>query len=133
MDYTLKQGEVYNGGYSITIGSFTLRLITSYEPRYSNVYDTANTFTDYQGNTVKPLMGKQFSLSMKTGGMSVADYNSLVTELKKNTITVACPDFSGECICDEIAANLAQANSLNTRYTISFKLTAKSIITTDGL
>ena len=52
-EYALKSGEVLNGGYTVTIGDYTLRLIGGYEARWTNEYDTENQFTDYKGDTVR--------------------------------------------------------------------------------
>ena len=131
--YELKGGEVYNGGYTVTIGDYELRNIGAYAPGWSNVYDNQNSYIDLNGNNVKALIGKQFTLSIKTGRLSVEDYNALVFNLKKNEIYLKCPEFEGICICDDIPANLEQANTLNTRYSASFKLTAKSLTAVGSL
>lgn len=123
----LKSGEIFNGGYKITIGDFELRNIGGYTPSWSNVYDNQNSYIDHNGNNVKALIGKQFTLSVKTGRLSVEDYNALVSNLKKEEIYLKCPEFEGICICDDIPANLEQANTLNTRYSANFKLAAKSL------
>jgi len=125
--------EKTNGGYTVTIGSYSLKHIGEYSPSWVKVYDTQNSFTDYAGNEVKILKGLQFSLKLTTGRLTATDYNTLVTALKDEDITVSCPDFSGECICDDIPGNLVQANSVGTRYKVSFTLTAKEIIPSGSL
>ena len=125
--------EITNGGYTVTIGSYALQHIGEYSPSWNKVYDTQNSFTDYAGNEVKILKGLQFSLKLTTGRLTAAAYNSLITALKDEDITVSCPDFSGECICDDIPGNLVQANSVGTRYKVSFTLTAKEIIPSGSL
>lgn len=125
-DYILKKGEVLNGGYSVEIGSYTLRNIGGYAPNWSNVYDE-NSFTDWRGNTQKFLKGRQFSLKISTGALDWEDYTALVTELKNKSIAVNCPDFEGNCYCDDIPADLTQANFLSTRYKINFTLIAENI------
>ena len=125
-DYVLKKGEVLNGGYSVEIGSYTLRNIGGYAPSWNNVYDE-NSFTDWHGNTQKFLKGRQFSLKITTGPLDWEDYNSLVTALKNKSIEVSCPDFNGKCYCDNIPADLTQANFLSTRYKINFTLIAENI------
>lgn len=123
-EYTLKKGEVLNGGYSVTIGGYTLRLIGGYSPTWTNEYDTENQFTDYNGNPVRILKGRRFSLEISTGRLSVEDKNALLEELKKATIAVSCPDFTGNCYTDAVPAKLEQANFLGTRYSTSITLTA---------
>lgn len=123
-DYVLKKGEVLNGGYSVTIGDYTLMLIGGYDAVWTNEYDTENQFTDYKGDPVKPLKGRRFSLDISTGRLSAEDKNALLEELKKETIAVSCPDFTGNCYTDTIPAKLEQANFLGTRYSSSIKLTA---------
>ena len=125
--------EITNGGYTVTIGSYALQHIGEYSPSWNKVYDTQNSFTDYAGNEVKILKGLQFSLKLTTGRLTATDYNTLVTALKDEDNTVSCPDFSGECICDDIPGNLVQANSAGTRYKVSFTLTAKEIIPSGSL
>lgn len=131
--YELKGGEVYNGGYTVTIGDYELRNIGAYTPGWSNVYDNQNSYIDLNGNNVKALIGKQFTLSVKTGRLSKDDCDALTEQLKKGDINVECPDFSGKCICDEFNTNLEQANTLNTRYSVTFKLTAKSLTAVGSL
>lgn len=131
--YELKSGEVYNGGYTVTIGDYELRNIGSYAPAWSNVYDSQNSYIDLNGNNVKALIGKQFTLSIKTGRLTKDDCTALIKQLKRSEINVDCPDFSGICICDDVSSNLEQANTLNTRYSVSFKLAAKSLITAGSL
>ena len=123
-DYVLKKGEALNGGYSVTIGDYTLMLIGGYDAVWTNEYDTENQFTDYKGDPVKPLKGRRFSLDISTGWLSAEDKNALLEELKKETIAVSCPDFTGNCYTDTIPAKLEQANFLGTRYSSSIKLTA---------
>lgn len=134
-EYTLKKGEQLNGGYSITIGSHTLRAISAYKATWRNVYDTANSFTDYSGNTVKTLRGRQFELAVKTAPLVWDDYTALINALKpsNNDISVVCPDYTGTMVCDEMPADLKQANFLNTRYSVSFTLVAKSIVAAGSL
>lgn len=125
--------EKINGGYSVTIDSYTLQHIGEYAPSWQKVYDTQNSFTDYAGNEVKVLKGLQFSLKLTTGRLTSSAYNSLIAALKNDEISVSCPDYTGTCICDNIPGNLAQANYAGTRYKVSFTLTAKEIIPSGGL
>ena len=126
-DYTLKKGEIFNGGYEVTLGDYTLRHIGSYAPVWTKVYDSSNSFIDYQGNSVKTLKGNQFSISIKTGRLIKSDMDALITELNKAEITLSCPDYEGVVTCEDVNTNLEQANTLGTRYSVSFKLTAKNI------
>ena len=135
-DYTLKSGEVLNGGYSVTIGDYTLRLIGGYRINWTNEYDTQNQFTDYKGDPVRILRGRRFSLELSTGRLSAEDCKALISALKSETIAVICPDFSGNCYSDTIPAKLEQANFLGTRYSSSITLTACELDKTgigDGL
>lgn len=133
-DYVLKPGEVLNGGYTVTINGYYLRIIGGYEPHWSNVYSGNSIFTDYQGNQRKKLQGKKFSLKISTGGLIPEDFNALVNALKSETFFVSCPDFHGVCYCEDIAGSLAQANFNGTRYKITFTLIAKDLADNgDGL
>lgn len=125
--YTLQSGEVLNGGYTVTIGGYTLRNIGGYKAEWTNVYDSGGAYTDYQGNEQKALLGRRFSLAIKTGALNATDCASLVTALKSGTIAVVCPDFTGNCYCESIPAELRQANFLGTRYGVDFTLTAKTV------
>lgn len=131
-NYILKLGEVLNGGYTLQINDFILRIIGGYEPAWENVYDTDNSFTDWQGNTKKIFMGERFSIKIATGQLDIEDYNALVEALRKDTIYLSCPDFEGECYCDNIPSSLEQANFLNTRYKTNVTLTAKELIKPDS-
>lgn len=131
-NYVLKAGEVYNGGYTVEIGGFSLRIIGAYEPNWENVYSSNSVFKDWQGNEHKNLQGKKFSLKITTGGLVPEDYNALAEELKKETFNVSCPDFNGTCYCENIPASLTQANYLGTRYKVSFTLIAKELIKPDS-
>ncbi|MBP1560710.1 MAG: hypothetical protein J6C96_05625 [Oscillospiraceae bacterium] len=132
MDYELKSGEKLNGGYMVKIGGFTLMNIGAYSPSWRSVYDDENNFTDYLGNTQKILKGKQFSLKISTGRLSAEDFKALAAELNKESITVECPDFTGECYCDDIPGSLEQANFYGTRYKLNFTLNAKEIVIAGG-
>lgn len=135
-EYTLKKGEVLNGGYSVTIGSFTLRLIGGYNVTWTNEYDTENQFTDYKGDPVRILKGRRFSLEISTGRLTAEDKNALAEELKKETIAISCPDYEGNCYTDSIPSKLEQANFLGTRYSTKVTLTACELDKTglgDGL
>ena len=125
-EYILKSGEVLNGGYSVEIGGYTLHNIGGYSPAWDNVYDE-NSFTDWKGNAHTFLKGRQFSLKISTGPLGWEDYSALTAELKKKTVAVRCPDFEGDCYCDNIPADLKQANFLSTRYKITFTLIASAI------
>ncbi len=130
-DYVLKPGEVLNGGYTVYIGNFILRIIGGYEITWENVY-SQNSFTDYKGNEHKKLLGKRFSLKLSTGALVPEDSNALIDELKKESFMVNCPDFNGLCYCDSIPAVLKQANFNGTRYKISCTLIAKELINLNG-
>lgn len=135
-DYELQKGEVLNGGYSVTIGDYTLRLISGYRANWTNEYDTENQFTDYKGDTVRILIGRRFSLEISTGRLSADDMNALISALKSETIAVSCPDFTGNCYSDAVPAKLEQANFLGVRYSSNIKLTACELDKTgigDGL
>ena len=131
-NYKLKSGEVLNGGYTVRIGAFSLRNIGGYEPVWEKVYDTENSFTDWQGNSQKFLRGIQFSLRVSTGALDTADYNSLVEELNKERIMVSCPDFEGYCRCENVPGSLSKANFTGTRYKANFTLIAENLIISGG-
>lgn len=131
-DHVLKNGEVLNGGYTVQIGDFSLRNIGGYEPVWEKVYDTENSFKDWQGNMQKPLLGLQFSLKISAGALDVEDYNSLVTELNKERVMVSCPDFEGMCRCENAPGSLAKANFTGVRYKASFTLIAEDLINAGG-
>ena len=130
--YELKSGEVLNGGYTVQIGDFSLVNIGGYEPVWEKVYDTENSFTDWQGNTQKFLRGLQFSLKISTGALDADDFNALVEELNKEKIMVSCPDFEGECRCENAPGSLAKANFTGVRYKANFTLIAESLIVSGG-
>lgn len=119
--------EIQNGGYSVKIGGYTLNLLGSYSPSWTNEYDE-NSFKDWQGNFQKILKGRRFSLKISVNRMPVEDFRALSAELKKQDIAVECPDFTGICYCDDIPGELKQANFLAVRYGISFTLTAKELL-----
>jgi len=126
--------KIINGGYSVKIGDYTLELLGGYSPTWTNEYDENNSFADYLGNKQRILKGRRFSLKISVGRLDSVDYNALVTALKSETIALVCPDFSGDCYCESIPAELKQANFNGVRYAISFTLTAKNLINDeDGL
>lgn len=130
-NYILRDNEVLNGGYTIQIGSYTLRMLGGYSPSWENVYDAENSFQNFDGSEEKILKGIRFSLKIEIKRIMPDDFKALVTELKKPTISVQCPDFEGDCYCDNIPGDLKQANFNGVRYGIGFTLIAKSLIT-DG-
>lgn len=133
-DYVLRDNESLNGGYTLQIGSFTLRILGGYSPSWENVYDTENSFQNFDGSEEKVLLGIRFSIKIDIKRMLPDDFNALVTELKKHTIALECPDFEGDCYCDNIPGDLKQANYNGVRYGVSFTLIAKNLITDgDGL
>lgn len=120
-DYPTKN----NGGYQITIGSYTLQQIGEYAPSWEKIYDTENSFEDNTGQEVKIFKGVKFSLKVTTGQLTTTDYSLLIAELQNEEMSVVCPEFTGVCNCNDISCDLKQANSTGTRYKISFTLTAK--------
>ncbi|MGN1119383.1 MAG: hypothetical protein ACI4Q4_03425, partial [Oscillospiraceae bacterium] len=84
-------------------------------------------------NSQKAVKGVRFSISVVTGRLSKADYDSLISELNKEDITLSCPDFEGTVICDGADNDLKQANFNGVRYSTSFKLTAKSMTAVGSL
>lgn len=132
MDYELKKGEKLNGGYSVKIGDYTLVLIGGYEIEWKTIYDSENSFRSYDGTEHKPIIGRQFSLKLNTNGLSKASFDALVTELKKDSFAVECPDYSGECYCESIPGTLKQANFLGIKYGTSIILIAKEVEKTSG-
>ncbi|MCM1328364.1 MAG: hypothetical protein NC253_02900 [Ruminococcus sp.] len=130
-NYVLRPGEVLNGGYTVYIGGFTLRIIGGYEAAWENVY-TQNNFTDYKGDEHKKLAGKRFSLKLTTGAVIPEDKDALIRELKQDYFLVSCPDFEGYCYCDSIPAVLEQANFNGTRYKLTFTLIARELINPNG-
>lgn len=133
-DIVLKSGEMLNGGYEIRIGNYTLLPLNGYSPSWENVYDTENSFQNFDGSEEKFLKGIRFSLNVTVDRIMPDDFNALVTELKKHTIALECPDFEGDCYCDNIPGDLKQANFNGVRYGVSFTLIAKNLITDgDGL
>lgn len=123
-DYQLKKGESLNGGYSVVIGDYTLRLIGGYEVKWTNEYDTENQFTDYKGDLVRLLRGRRFNLKISTGRLSAEDITALEKEIKKDKISLECPDFTGECYSESISAKLEQANFLGSKYKSDITFTA---------
>ncbi|MBQ8177256.1 MAG: hypothetical protein IJ035_09525 [Oscillospiraceae bacterium] len=133
-DYVLQAGEKLNGGYSVQIGDVTVNVIGKYSPRWEKVYDNENSFQNYLGNQVRPLIGYRFLIDIETGRLNKEKLEALITELNKESVNVVCPDFEGECYCDNAPANLEQANFLGVRYRLPLTLIAKDIIPAgDGL
>ncbi|MCM1023812.1 MAG: hypothetical protein NC395_07110 [Prevotella sp.] len=132
--YILKPNERLNGGYTVQIGDFTLRLINGYSPSWENVYDTENSFRNFDGSEEKILLGVRFSLKIEVGRIMPEDFKALAAELKKPVIALECPDFEGDCCCDSVPGELKQANFNGVRYGIGFTLIAKNLLTDgDGL
>lgn len=127
MDYELKKGEKLNGGYTVAIGDFTLRIIGGYEVEWKTIYDSENSFRNYDGKEIKPIIGRQFSLKLNTNGLSKADFDLLTAELKKSSFAIDCPDYKGNCYCDNIPGTLKQANFLGVKYGTSITLTAVDV------
>lgn len=124
--------EKLNGGYSLKIGETTINIIGKYSPKWEKVYDNENSFTDYRGNQVKQLKGYRFLLDIETGRLDKNQLEEIISELNKASVAIVCPDFEGECYCDNVPANLEQANFLGARYRISFTLIAKDIVLIGG-
>ncbi len=127
-NYELQAGEKLNGGYTVVIGDVTVNIIGKYSPKWEKVYDTENSFRNYLGNQIKPLVGYQFSLDIETAQLNKDKLEALISELKKESINVICPDYEGECYCDNVPANLEAANFLGVRYRLPITLISKDII-----
>lgn len=133
-DYVLRENERLNGGYTLQIGNFTLRILDGYSPSWENVYDTENSFQNFDGSEEKFLKGIRFSLKINIDRIMPEDFSALISELKKPVIALECPDFEGNCYCDSIPGDLKQASFYGVRYGVSFTLIAKGLITDgDGL
>lgn len=132
MEYMLKKGEKLNGGYSVKIGSYDLKVLGGYEIEWKTIYDSENAFRNYDGKEIKPIIGRQFTLKINTNGLSKNEFDLLTAELKKDSFAVECPDYKGECYCENIPGTLKQANFLGVKYGTSITLIAKEIESTSG-
>lgn len=122
--------EIYNGGISLGIGDYTLKVISSYEPKW--VFETEGEFENWDFSTVEIVKGKRFSASVSTGVLPEAEANKLLTVLKKRTFTFKSPEFEGTVRVSDIPKKYNSANVYGVFCSVSFTVAAVSLEGTSG-
>lgn len=118
-------GQVYNGGLSITIGTYKLDIIGAYNVTWEDV-DDGSGFVNWDYTQVDGYVGRRFVLSV-TADVSPEDKDDLMAALYSRHTTLICPDYEGNVIISGVSQPVKRANIFGTCYSVSFTATATAI------
>ena len=131
---SLKTGiEIANGGRTVTVGTYTLDNITSYDVNVKKVYDDSFGFTAADGTDFKVFKGTKTSVRIKSGRLSPEKYTALKAVLDADSADVVCDDFDGECNVSDVSFQLDKDDFYGTFYYANFTLEQVGVTVPDSL
>ena len=131
---SLKTGiEIANGGRTVTVGTYVLDNITSYDVTVKKVYDDSFGFTAADGTDFKVFKGTKTSVRIKSGRLSPEKYTALKTVLDAESAAVVCDDFNGECNVSDVSFPLDKDDFYGTFYYANFTLEQVGVTVPDSL
>lgn len=131
---SLKTGiEVANGGRTVTVGTYALDNITSYDVTVKKVYDDSFGFTAADGTDFKVFKGTKTSVRIKSGRLSPEKYSALKKALDAGSASLKCDDFNGECNVSDVSFQLDKDDFYGTFYYANFTLEQVGVTVPDSL
>lgn len=122
--------EIYNGGITLGIGSYTLRCISEYKPKWS--HEIERTFENWDFSMVEKAKGRRFSADITTGYMSKEETDKLIKVLIGRTFTFTSPEYTGIVSVTSVPKTYKVANTSGKVFTCSFSVAAVSLDGTSG-
>lgn len=131
---SLKTGiEIANGGRTVTVGTYVLDNITSYDVTVKKVYDDSFGFTAADGTDFKVFKGTKTSVRIKSGRLSPEKYSALKNALDAGSALLKCDDFNGECNVSDVSFQLDKDDFYGTFYYANFTLEQVGVTVPDSL
>ena len=131
---SLKTGiEIANGGRTVTVGTYVLDNITSYDVTVKKVYDDSFSFTAADGKDFKVFKGTRISVRIKSGRLSPEKYSALKNVLDAESAAVVCDDFNGECTISDVSFPLDKDDFYGTFHYAEFTLEQVGVTVPDSL
>ncbi len=117
-----------NGGTSVKLGDYELKVITSYEVKFT---PESESFTNWNYETVDIYKGERFSATITTIADST-EKTELISVLNTHAFKLTSPDYTGNVVVSSVTAPIKSSNFAGTYYKITFKLTATTLIGGSG-
>lgn len=117
--------KVKNGGRSITLNSTKINVLSGYSPEWTKEY--GESMTTWDGRNIRRLKGVRFSLEFSTYGMNPDEIKKLSEIFTSENISLDCAEFKGPVYCDNLSANLKNANFYGVFFNTTIKLTASEL------
>ena len=131
---SLKTGiEIANGGRTVTVGTYVLDNITSYDVTVKKVYDDSFGFTAADGTDFKVFKGTKTSVRIKSGRLSPEKYSALKKALDAGSALLKSDDFDGECTISDVSFPLDKDDFYGTFYYANFTLEQVGVTVPDSL
>lgn len=122
--------EIYNGGITLGIGSYTLKRIASYTPTWSHEIETS--FENWDFSTVETSKGRRFSADITTGNLTETEMSELLTVLMGRTFTFTSSEYTGTVKVTDAPKTYSVANISGRYSTCSFTVAATELSGTGG-
>ena len=117
--------EKYNGGITLGIGSYTLRCISEYKPKWS--HEIERTFENWDFSMVEEAKGRRFSADITTGYLSEEETDKLIKVLIGRTFMFTSPEYTGTVSVTSVPKTYKVANTSGKVFTCSFSVAAVSL------
>lgn len=117
--------EIYNGGITLGIGSYTLRCISEYKPKWS--HEILKTFENWDFSMVEEAKGRRFSADITTGYLSEEETDKLIKVLIGRTFTFTSPEYTGNVSVTSVPKTYKVANTSGKVFACSFSVAAVSL------
>lgn len=123
--------KAYNGGRKVTIGGrVTFDTINAYTPSWTKEYN--EEFTTYDGRIIRFCKGIRFSLTFTVYGLTYEKLTQTYEIFKSDTISLECPEFSGDVTCDSLSPPVRYSNVYGTFYELTITLSAAALTDPDS-
>lgn len=120
------------GGASIGIGTYTLKFIKSYNPKWTHIYDESNSFLNWDFAESRTYKGTRFSATIQTSSMPEEEYRKLLKVLQSRVFTFKSDDYEGNVEIAEAPVSLINSNEIGKYYTLNFTVTATTLDNSSG-
>ena len=122
--------EKYNGGITLGIGSYTLRCISEYKPKWS--HEILKTFENWDFSMVEEAKGRRFSADITTGLMDDEEIAKLINVLIGRTFKFTSPEYTGMVSVTKVPKTYKSANTAGIYCSCSFSVAAVSLESSGG-
>ena len=117
--------SVIDGGISLGIGGYTLKSISSYQPKWTHEID--KSFENWDFTTEETLKGKRFSADITTGELKSEEISKLINVLVGRTFEFKSPEYNGVVKVENVPKTYKSANNNGIYCVCSFSIAAVSL------